>query len=409
MSNCKRKSCGVFANVSLIVIKGEGKQSEQLSHRDSIDVPPQTFGFEEHGNSFANPGFGLAHDNFDIPSFSQEAQNWSSIGVLEDPFQATCMIDVLEQDHPWSGLGCSSGQSLAPAAFPVIDSKPLPPDPLDTFWTYMSDSERSSGISYASTQTWNTASTLISVSDLYSESPVQSETNQPMKKTVHSGTWLSTSESIPEEDCSCACSTPDLAGEVASSGKANSKMRSHISLGPNVPPKDERGSGKYICTVCKFAFARKGDWERHEDSLHDPQTYWTCMLGDPAVQTATGWECAFCAESRTNRVEIVQHLTRQHNFNHCTHKPAERRRWTRQDKLKQHLKQVHALSETSYHWKQWHHATRQKAAWGCGYCGTCLYSWEGMLGTIYYFLPPRACSHSLSPLLSKVAKLSIVP
>jgi hypothetical protein len=136
-------------------------------------------------------------------------------------------------------------------------------------------------------------------------------------------------------------------------------------------------SGKYTCTECKRGFNRKGDWKRHEES-HDPQTFWTCMLGDPAILSPEGWSCAFCISSKPTRAEIVIHLIKEHKIFVCTNKRPEHRTFLRKDKLKQHLQQVHTLSESSAVWETWHQAAKKKWAWGCGFCGGCSFTWEGM-------------------------------
>jgi hypothetical protein len=150
-----------------------------------------------------------------------------------------------------------------------------------------------------------------------------------------------------------------------------------------------RSSRKYTCTTCHRSFNRKNDWERHEESQHDPQLYWICMHGDPAIQTATGptstisWICAFCDTPKTSRELMVEHLIRRHKFNICTAKSRENRTFTRKDKLKQHLQQVHGLGDNCVRWETWNQPAPRKWAWGCGFCAACLFTWDGMLRTLF--------------------------
>jgi hypothetical protein len=157
------------------------------------------------------------------------------------------------------------------------------------------------------------------------------------------------------------------------------ELRSNFNFPPELetPTSSQKGQGKYVCTSCKRGFNRKGDWKRHEES-HDPQNFWTCLLGEPAKLSATGWTCVFCNSFKANRSDMVAHLINEHKIHVCKMKKLEARTFYRKDKLKQHLQQVHALSENcSTLWESWHQKPKKKWAWGCGYCGGCSFTWEG--------------------------------
>lgn len=87
----------------------------------------------------------------------------------------------------------------------------------------------------------------------------------------------------------------------------------------------------------------------------------------------------------------------EHKFHVCKSKKYEARTFYRKDKLKQHLQQVHALSEScSALWETWNQAPKKKWAWGCGYCGACSFTWEGMfLLYISYYLHTSQVLESL--------------
>lgn len=148
---------------------------------------------------------------------------------------------------------------------------------------------------------------------------------------------------------------------------------------PPVPAKTGKVQTTYTCTLCHKAFTRKDDWRRHEES-HDPQKYWICMVSDPAIQVDGGWMCVFCDRffSKSQRDERVLHLVMDHKINECSNKSFSTRKWHRKDKLKQHLSQVHNLSETACgSWEEWNRNVPRKN-WGCGYCGSLLKTWKGM-------------------------------
>jgi hypothetical protein len=75
------------------------------------------------------------------------------------------------------------------------------------------------------------------------------------------------------------------------------------------------------------------------------------MLGDPASWPEAWWTCMFCDSIKTNRNEIVQHLLLEHKIHTCTNKSSAHRTFARKDKLKQHLQQVHNLSDNSVGWE----------------------------------------------------------
>jgi hypothetical protein len=134
-------------------------------------------------------------------------------------------------------------------------------------------------------------------------------------------------------------------------------------------------TGKYICTFCKLAFSRKAGWERDEESNHDPETYWTCMLADPAVQRNDDWHCAFCDCSSSNRHKIVEHL-KKHKFTSALINPRQTELGQGKLKLKMHLQQGHSLTDSSHHWESWSQPAGRKGAWGCGFCGACSFTWK---------------------------------
>lgn len=125
--------------------------------------------------------------------------------------------------------------------------------------------------------------------------------------------------------------------------------------------------------------------------------YWICLLGAATISnttskslpSATDWTCVFCLSSQPNKTDMVNHLVKEHNIHICQGKKVEARTFYRKDKLKQHLQQVHKLAETSSSlWELWHQSPKKKWAWGCGFCGCCLFTWEGKYPTFHYSSDP---------------------
>ena len=176
--------------------------------------------------------------------------------------------------------------------------------------------------------------------------------------------------------------------------KPSKDLRQTTTDVPSDPTTEAQGNGNYTCTTCHRHFNKKYEWKRHEESQHNPQQYWICMHGDPAIPISThpsgiaspgsAWICAFCDAQKANRELMVDHLIRRHKINICARKRKEDRTFTRKDKLKQHLQQVHALGDGCERWEDWNEDARRKWAWGCGFCGGCSFTWNGML--MFYFV-----------------------
>jgi hypothetical protein len=166
----------------------------------------------------------------------------------------------------------------------------------------------------------------------------------------------------------------------------NQQKRPHIaSLGSSTSealPRFDKTSGSFACTACQHSFSGKGEWKRHEGSQCEPQRLWICMLSDTAISTDNGWICAFCSELRPgpDRTGIDKHLEEEHKVSQCSSKSVAGRTFKRKDKLKDHLQRVHALSDNSEYWGAWNQNTapQAKSAWGCGFCGAFLFTWEGL-------------------------------
>lgn len=295
---------------------------------------------------------------------SQEALEWSLNPTQDEP----------------------SSSYLTLAASSMIDTVPL----LSPSSRHLSCATGSDRSSYGSALTWGTSSTLASICDHYGDdhSGVEQELSMcpvdKLSRLVKKGHYTSTFTSCD------TIAENDPPGVLHLASRTSRRAKSINNTLPDTPRDHTREQGKYQCTACHWSFSRKGDWKRHEES-HDPQTFWTCMLGEPAILSTAGWTCVFCGFFTLGRLrnDMVMHLIEQHNIRSCKTKSNEDRTFTRKDKLKQHLQQVHSISDDSTLWETWHESPRKKFAWGCGYCGCCLYTWEGtslviVLALIYH-------------------------
>lgn len=206
--------------------------------------------------------------------------------------------------------------------------------------------------------------------------------------------WTQNRSEVPRPLFSNTCA-PNSNGSPANNTSNISHLNFHL-------PRPTQPTGNFSCTTCHHPFPnKKGDWKRHESSQCDPQTVWVCMLGDPAVSASSSglgtnilFLCAFCP-TELPREEMSHHLIKDHNIGTCIRKKVDspsRTFYGRKDKLKHHLRTVHKLSSSPpmcphSHphnevaiWEKWHTSvTPVKKAWGCGFCGCCLFTWEGRL------------------------------
>ncbi|KAH6722436.1 hypothetical protein BKA61DRAFT_175728 [Leptodontidium sp. MPI-SDFR-AT-0119] len=319
--------------------------------------------------------FGGGSSNFQ-PFVSQEVHDWATIGLAQDG--SSCSYPSLPDEHQQL-VHCSPGMGLLSSfrrstTSSMTDTMPLL-SPSSERLSYAADSDRSS---YASSlMTWGTASTLASICDNYIDDHNDVEQELPALPSISPAKLVKKSRQVSDTSyASIAEETPLQILVKPTRGHRNPKSIPATLSGPGSDIVREQE--KYQCTACQWSFPRKGDWKRHEE-LHDPQKHWTCMLGEPAIHSTSGWTCVFCTNFMQTRDEIVMHLIEQHNFQNCRKKLVEDRTFTRKDKLKQHLQQVHSLSESSTLWETWNKPARPKFAWGCGYCGCCSYTWEGRL------------------------------
>jgi hypothetical protein len=91
----------------------------------------------------------------------------------------------------------------------------------------------------------------------------------------------------------------------------------------------------HACSFCDKMFGRKGDWKRHEGSLHVPQKQWYCLESG-------------CNRTFTAGNKFRWHHQNDHRCENCTHDTDEA---------------VMSVTQTT-------------SAWGCGFCAALLMTWD---------------------------------
>lgn len=332
---------------------------------------------------------GLNFDSFDLNLGSgmaleaQETQNWSPIGMLQEaiPDCLPYMHEVPSKSSLWSPTMASRGYFSGSTLLSYSESTLASVNEISPLLSQPSFEHDCLSLSDKPTYpsslwTSDTVSTLVSTYD------------QPLDDLKDCDYELDEEPSITSAAVVRIISPPVSRFSHYESIKENKSRNSHMRAQSESQPSSTasiisermstepaRSEVAYRCTVCPGTFIRKGDWKRHEEG-HDPPTLWTCMLGETLVYSRARWNCVFCDAIKKTRDEMTQHLMEEHKVFKCA---VKKPMFARKDKLKQHLQQVHALAESSVLWESWHQPARQKWAWGCGYCGACLFTWEGML------------------------------
>lgn len=317
---------------------------------------------------------GVTFDSYGLDFMSSNAselQGWSPIGLQDHvPDSEHSMLEPPGKSSLWSPTMASQGCFSKATLSSISESSPLLSPP-SLQQDYLSLSDKSSYYE-SSLRTWDTASTLVSTYDHSLDDLKDCEYDLEDEPSISSASLIRIIPP-PVSRFSRQASVKD-----DNHRRVHSHSSCHISSESNLTPQENlselpRNEVVYKCTACDSCFARKGDWKRHEEG-HDPPTLWTCMLGETLFHSRSQWNCVFCDSFKRNRDEMIQHLMEEHRVFKCANKKPM---FPRKDKLKQHLQQVHALSESSIMWESWHQPARMKWAWGCGYCGACLFTWEG--------------------------------
>ncbi|CZR59749.1 uncharacterized protein PAC_09643 [Phialocephala subalpina] len=331
----------------------------------------------------------LNFDSFDLDLCSmmafevQEPQNWSPIGILQEaiPNHQPSMPEVPAKSSLWSPTmaprGYLSGSTLLSCSESTLtsttESNPLlsPPSVQHEFLS-LSDK-----CSYESSLwTSDTVSTLVSTCDHHLDDLKDCDYELDEEPSITSAAAVRIISPPVSRFSRHTSVIEEKPRNVHVRSQSENQISSIATIRSQRTPTDPtRSNVIYKCTACAGTFIRKGDWKRHEEG-HDPHTLWTCMLGETLVHSRARWNCAFCDAVKKTRDEMTQHLMEEHKVFKCA---VKKPMFARKDKLKQHLQQVHALAESSVLWESWHQPARQKWAWGCGYCGACLFTWEGRM------------------------------
>ncbi|KAF7866852.1 hypothetical protein EAF04_005693 [Stromatinia cepivora] len=249
-------------------------------------------------------------------------------------------------------------------------------------------SNRSSGLSYAPGRTWGPTSTLFSVDEDQAAGPLESCQNFQPYTGINQANVTSMSNSqynLPSDLNKNQFTTRHHGLESIPRPSTRLRRKSFTNLYAKKLPDIPQKFIKYSCTKCGQTFERKGakgDWKRHEQTKCEQQKLWYCMPKEPIIQVLDLWSCMLCNYAENNRDELINHLINQHRFQNCWGKPLSKRCHPRKDKLRDHLKKHHNLSDGLTGWEAWHQDAPEKKAWGCGFCGGCFFTWDARLDHI---------------------------
>lgn len=100
---------------------------------------------------------------------------------------------------------------------------------------------------------------------------------------------------------------------------------------------NQHSANAFPCTTCHESFKSAFTWKRHMQSVHwFTDTVWVCML-DSTLKVNES--CVFCSTFVTD----MEHF-KLHNIETCSDQIDARRLFSREDYLKQHVREVHLVS-----------------------------------------------------------------
>jgi hypothetical protein len=141
---------------------------------------------------------------------------------------------------------------------------------------------------------------------------------------------------------------------------------------------DKSGSStknmQFQCTFCREKLSSK-TWRRHEESQHLPQFQWICMRDSPTLRRPGSdvMVCAFCFKANPDS----EHFESAHKMSRCKQRPEDKRAFSRQDHLAQHIRQMHDSELHTLTAKAWKHPVSYKDHnWECGFCDETLCNWD---------------------------------
>lgn len=127
----------------------------------------------------------------------------------------------------------------------------------------------------------------------------------------------------------------------------------------------------FQCTFhCGKTFAKKHEWQRHENSLHEIQWQYIC---EPEI-IYPGMECIFCQCIADQSHFELNHQNRlcQELDDKCKHT------FARKDKFQLHVQNKHCPNTKSKkQWQKWARPTKPRPeGYGCGFCREPLPTWS---------------------------------
>ncbi|MCJ1381827.1 hypothetical protein MMC17_004938 [Xylographa soralifera] len=128
----------------------------------------------------------------------------------------------------------------------------------------------------------------------------------------------------------------------------------------------------YFCPDCFKPFTSKSSVTRHQDEVHHNHAGYSCPPAGLTSMTNSGAECALCSKPSPD----VEHFLTVHHFADC-HNKAELgspRCFKRRSDFAKHM-ETHGVDKDSSAFNRWARNSKNKGAWGCGFCISTHYTW----------------------------------
>jgi hypothetical protein len=213
---------------------------------------------------------------------------------------------------------------------------------------------------------------------LNSQSSDMDQPSLKVQKTSRASSVLSvTSYGSRETFATCASGHSLLSSASRASRRGRRKLAAPIR---RLSPKRHKTAPKLFCTFCGDEFVGKYEWRRHEQTVHMPQKAWVCNCAQ--LLSPDRDLCPYdLLPSPTD-----EHLAQYNHFS-CIGKPEAERTFFRKDKLVQHLRRTHRMTESALQklkaegildsWEiEPDVLLSDDLALNCGFCGLLLQNWD---------------------------------
>jgi hypothetical protein len=157
--------------------------------------------------------------------------------------------------------------------------------------------------------------------------------------------------------------------------RRKSKLRARIKVKARSDKPDDQPRN-FHCTFCVATFKTKGNWTRHESTVHLVNETWICAPKGTIKFGCYNETCVFCGSNILSTPSARSRCTK-YCAHSCSSKTLGSRTFSRKDGLKQHLKKIHNVTTSSSEFNAWKYPGKGLPGRSrCGICGDIFPKWR---------------------------------